>query len=454
MHGCGLPLVQYLAAEFNSFNFNFFWQGPSALLFKLMDFFNLFANVPETMVVVSPELKILAATNAYLKLTMRQRDDIVGKHFLLEAFPDSQFSYEDNPVRKSLEKALQTRKTDYMEIIRYAIARPESEGGGMYEAFWEASHTPVLNEAGNVEYLIQYTRDVTEREKAKKAAEATENKFRFMAETLPQLIFTLDDSGKVTYMNQRWATYTGKTTEDLMASGWVNVLHPADAESVTKRWQEALLAGKEVQLEMRKRNAEGEYRWHLCKTQPMLNEKGTILMWAGSCTDVHDMRQMVQELLQSNEQMSLLSDQVQAAYKQTETERKTLENLIMKAPAFFCILDGPEHRYKLVNDKYQQLFPNRPLLGRTVAEAVPEVIEQGFIKVLDDVFETGKEFVAEEIPVKLDLHDTGAIEDVYLNFIYQPLYNETNKITGILVFGYVVDDQVKYRKKLQALGQE
>ncbi|MFC5271166.1 PAS domain-containing protein [Adhaeribacter terreus] len=419
-----------------------------------MDFFNLFANIPGTMVVVSPELKILAATDAYLKLTMRKREDIIGKHFLLEAFPDSQVSYEDNPVRKSLEKALQTKQTDYMDVIRYGITRSEEDGGGVYEGYWEASHTPVLDANGNVEYLIQHTSDVTEREKTKIALSVTENKFRFMAETLPQLVFTLSPEGNITYLNQRWATYSGVNTEDLMHNKrWNEIYDAKELESIVKKWSENFNKGQDIQLEVRKRSKDGQYRWFLCKSQPMRDEQGNIIMWAGSCTDIHDMRQMVQELLQSNEQMSALSDQVQIAYKQAETERKTLENLIMKAPAFFCLLDGPDHRYKLVNDKYQQLFPNRQLEGRTVAEAVPEVVEQGFIDILDNVYNTGKEFIAEEIPVKLDLHDTGKIDDVYLNFIYQALYDDTDKITGILVFGYVVDEQVKYRQKLQELGK-
>ena len=191
-----------------------------------MDFFKLFTHVPEAMVVVSPELKVLAATDAYLKLTMRNRDDIVGKHFLLEAFPDSQFSYEENPVRKSLEKAMRTKQTDSMEVIRYGIARPEEEGGGYYEGFFEASHTPVLDEKGEVLYLIQHTTDVTAREKAKMEVKASENKFRFMAETLPQLVFTLNPEGKVTYLNQRWETYSGVSTEDLMNDSWHRDLPP------------------------------------------------------------------------------------------------------------------------------------------------------------------------------------------------------------------------------------
>jgi PAS domain S-box-containing protein len=418
-----------------------------------MDFFKLFAYLPESLVVVSPEYKILAATDLYLDTTMRKREDIIGLHFLKEAFPDKVLSYEDNPVKQALDKASATKQTVALDILRYDLQKPEAEGGGFETRFWEVSHTPVLNAAGEVEYLIQKATDVTEREITKIALSESENKFQFMAETLPQLIFTTNPEGNLTYLNQRWANYTGVPLPDLMNSGWENIIHPEDLPNIRQRWDEAIKNGKEVQFELRKRGQNGAYRWFLCKTLPMQNSDGSIAMWVGSCSDIHDMRQMVKELLETNEQMATLSDQVQEAYSKAEAERKILESMFMKAPAFFCILDGPEHTYTLVNEKYQQLFPSRQLLGKTVAEAVPEVIEQGFIKILDEVYETGKEFVAEEIPVKFDLHDTGNIDDVYLTFIYQPIYNEAKKITGILVFGNVVNEQVKYRKRLQELGQ-
>ncbi|MBK0403393.1 PAS domain-containing protein [Adhaeribacter sp. BT258] len=415
-----------------------------------MDINNVFLNLPDNLVILSPEYKILAMNEAYLQATMRSREELVGKSFLLEAFPDESVPYEQNPVKLSLDRAAASKKVDYFPASRYDIPKPD---GTFDVRYWEASHTPVFDEQGALQYIIQKTSDVTDRERAKLEAIASENKFRFMAETLPQLIFTVSPQGKLTYLNQRWATYTGISTETLINEGWNNILEAEELEKISRKWREGFEKGQDIQLEVRKRSKDGQYRWFLCKSQPMRDEQGNIVMWAGSCTDIHDMRQMVQELLQSNEQMSALSDQVQFAYKKAETERKTLENLIMKAPAFFCLLDGPEHRFKLVNDKYQQLFPNRQLEGRTVAEAVPEVIEQGFIAILDNVYTTGKEFVAEEIAVKLDLHDTGNIDDVYLNFIYQALYDDTDKITGILVFGYVVDEQVKYRQKLEELGK-
>lgn len=419
-----------------------------------MDYNKLFKNIPEAIVVLSPEYKILEASDRYLQVTMRTREQIMGLHFLLEAYPDKEHSYEDNPVRKVLDKACQTKQTEYLDVIRYDLPRPEEEGGGYDTRYWEAAHTPVLDDEGNVEYLIQRTTDITEQEIAKQALSESEEKFRFMAEVMPQLIFTSDAAGKPVYFNQRWTKLTGIPAKELLDLNWKQVIHPDDLPVTKAKWEEAFSNGTEMQLEFRLKEKDGNYRWHLCRTLPMMDESGKIIMWLGSSTDIHDTRQVVQELLDTNEQMSLLADQVQIAYNKAENERKTLERLIMQAPAMFCVLKGPEHRFELVNKLYQQqLFPNRELVNRTVADALPEVIEQGFIQLLDDVYNTGKEFVAEEVLIKLDRHDTGELEDVYVTFIYQPLYDEEGQTSGILAFVFEVTQQVLYKKKLQELGQ-
>lgn len=419
-----------------------------------MDYNKLLKNIPEAIVVLSPEYEILEASDRYLEVTMRTREQIIGLHFLLEAYPDKEHSYEDNPVRKVLDKASRTKKTEYLDVIRYDLARPEEEGGGYDVRYWEAAHTPVLDDEGNLEYLIQRTSDVTDREVAKLALSASEEKFSFMAEAMPQLIFTAEVAGKPIYFNQRWTKQTGVPVKELLDLNWKQVVHPDDLPATEAKWQEAFSNGTEMQLEYRLKEKDGSYRWHLCRILPMTDESGKIIIWVGSSTDIDDTRQMVQELVAANEQMSLLADQVQIAYNKAENERKTLERLIMQAPAMFCVLKGPEHRFELVNRQYQQqLFPNRELVNRTVAEALPEVIEQGFVQLLDDVYTSGKEFVAEEVLIKLDRHDTGQLEDVYVTFIYQPLYDEEDQTSGILVFAFEVTQQVLYKKKLQELGQ-
>ena len=122
---------------------------------------------------------------------------------------------------------------------------------------------------------------------------------------------------------------------------------------------------------------------------PRRDADGHVTMWIGGATDIHEQRQMVQEVLEANEQQAALSEQAYQQYQQAENQRETYHNLFMDAPAMIAITRGPEHRYEFVNPAYQQLFPHRQLVGRTVAEAVPEIKEQGFIDILDKVRQVG-----------------------------------------------------------------
>ncbi len=418
-----------------------------------MDFYKLFINVPETLVVIAPDYTILAATEAYLRATMRSRDELIGRN-LLKAFPDNPDTPESSNtalLQKSIDKAKTSRKDDFLDVLRYDIPRPDSEGGGFDLRYWEACHTPVVNENNEVIYIIQNTKDVTEREVAKRALFESENKFRFMAEAMPQLIYTTDKNGKTDYFNERWAKYTGVPVKELLSFDWSSLLHPDDLDSIMEKWGEAFKNNRPFQFDMRVKNAEGNYRWFLNRGVPMRDADKNVIMWVGSATDIQDTKKMIEELLHSNEEMSRLSDQVNEAYSKAESERQALERLIMQAPAIFCTLQGPEHRFDLVNPRYQQLFPNRKLIGKPVAEALPEVVEQGFVRLLDDVFSSGKEFTAEEVAVKIDRFDTGKTEDIYLTFTYQPLF-ENKKVTGILVFAVDVTHQVLLRKKLEEMG--
>jgi PAS domain S-box-containing protein len=411
-----------------------------------MDFKQVFESTPEAMVVIGPDMRILAATNRYLEVTMSNREDILGKIFLLEAFPEPSISYEDNPVRKSLERVMSTKSKEWLDVLRYDLARPD--GSGYDIRFWEASHTPVIDDKGELLYIIQETKDVTDRENAKQALYDSEQRFRFMADAMPQLIDANDNAGNSTYFNKQWETYTGISVDQLLAGKWAETIHPDDLPAAIENWDKALLKGETTQTEIRIRNASGDYRWYLSRYLPMYNETGELQMWIGSCSDIHEIKNMVTELLASNEQMSALSDQLAIAYQRAENERQTMERLIMKAPAFFCILEGPEHRYKLVNERYQELFPHKELLNKTVAEVLPEVVEQGFIKILDNVYNTGVDFVAEDVFIKLE-DASGVLQDNYVSFIYQALFDEHHKVHGILVSGYNVTEKFMLKQKLE-----
>ncbi|MCC9165539.1 PAS domain-containing protein [Pontibacter harenae] len=418
-----------------------------------MDFAKIFNHIPETIVVLSPDYVVLAATAEYLQATLRSHDELIGQNFL-HAFPDNPnntASKNEKLLRTSLDKVLETKEVDYLDVLRYDIPKPKEQGGGFDIRYWEASHTPVLNDAGEVIYIIQRTIDVTEREIAKLALSESEDKFRFMAEAMPQLISTANAAGDATYFNQRWTAYTGLPVKELIDAGLKKVAHPEDLEMLMDRWASSFKNNTDFQAEMRIRAKDGSYRWHLHRSVPMQDESGKVMMWVGSATDIHDTRQLVQELLQTNEQMSSLSDQVQHAYQKAETERQTLERLIMTSPIFFCTLKGRDYRFELVNEKYQQIFPGRELVGKRLTEAIPEVREQGFLELLDQVYTTGKELIAENVLFRVDKTNTGNLEDIHVTFTYQPMY-DAGEITGILVCGYEMTEVFKLKQQLQELN--
>lgn len=126
-----------------------------------------------------------------------------------------------------------------------------------------------------------------------------------------------------------------------------------------------------------------------------------------------------------------------------------LSDLFQQSPAFICTLHGPEHVFELANNRYLQLVGFRDVVGQPVAKALPEVVDQGFIKLLDTVYQTGKPFIGNEIVVSLQREKGAPLEERYVNFIYQAMKDEQDKVFGIFVHGVDVTDQVLIRKQIE-----
>lgn len=139
--------------------------------------------------------------------------------------------------------------------------------------------------------------------------------------------------------------------------------------------------------------------------------------------------------------------------RETESARQRLHNLLMQAPAVIAVLSGPEHTFALVNPGYARIVGRvaEALLGKSIREALPEVEEQGFIDLLDQVYQTGESFYGNEMLMRLDRNGTGVLEDVYFNFVYQASYDTAGKIDGILVHAVDVTELVQARQHVETL---
>ena len=129
--------------------------------------------------------------------------------------------------------------------------------------------------------------------------------------------------------------------------------------------------------------------------------------------------------------------------RQLASERDRLAQLFEQAPTFMAMLAGPEHRFELANPGYSQLVGHRPLIGRTVAEAIPEVSAQGYLELLDRVYETGEAFTQTAARYAMQPVEGGPVSDHYLDFVYQPIKDADGRVTGIFVQGADVTERVQ-----------
>lgn len=149
---------------------------------------------------------------------------------------------------------------------------------------------------------------------------------------------------------------------------------------------------------------------------------------------------------------------VQARH-QMQFEMGRLSDLFEQAPAFFAVLSGPDHVFEMVNGSYQQLIGHRGVLGRTLREALPEAEEQGFLALLNEVYETGKPHVGRGTPIHLERTPNHPLELRYLDFVYQPKREPDGSISGIIVLGVDVTEAKRSEQvllqseKLNAVGR-
>ena len=146
--------------------------------------------------------------------------------------------------------------------------------------------------------------------------------------------------------------------------------------------------------------------------------------------------------------------EVQQANRTLTEESRRLRDLFMQAPGFMCVLRGPDHVFELVNTAYLRLVGHREIVGAPVREALPEVAGQGFFELLDGVRDTGEPFVGRELAVRLQRDPGGALEERFVDLIYQPIQEEDGAVSGIFVEGYDVTERVHAMEQQRLLMDE
>ncbi len=138
--------------------------------------------------------------------------------------------------------------------------------------------------------------DISERHRAEKVRVESEQRLRFVMDSMPQKIFTAKPDGNIDYFNPQWMEFTGLSFEQIRDWGWKQFIHPDDVDENVRVWQHSLATGEPFQFEHRFRDVGGEYRWHISRALPLQDDTGNILMWVGSNTDIDEQRKSADAL--------------------------------------------------------------------------------------------------------------------------------------------------------------
>ena len=134
-------------------------------------------------------------------------------------------------------------------------------------------------------------------------------------------------------------------------------------------------------------------------------------------------------------------------------EAERLKVLFQQAPGFACVLRSPQHIFEFANNAYLRLVGHRDIVGKSVREALPEIEEQGFLGLLDQVFATGNPFFAQDVPLSLRSSSGSSLTQLFLDFVYQPIAEPDGTISGIFVAGYDVTERKCAEEKIREADQ-
>jgi PAS domain S-box-containing protein len=474
------------------------------------DLLSVFSALPSTCVLLSPEFIVEAASENYLAVSGKTRAELIG-HYLFDVFPDNPHdpaAHSVADVRAALRQVVATGQPSELPAQLYALADPANPGQ-FIEHYWQSRSTPVLDEQGRVAHIIQTVVNITAETQAAAQlhdAQVREQAARDAADWQRGELARIFEQAPVAIATYRGPNYTiefanplvcelwGRKQADIIGKGLFEALPEVAGmgyeellDGVMATGEPYVAHGMEAQHD---RNGQRETVYWDFVYVPLYEDDGRIYGAMVVATEVTEQVQARQKIQELNTQLAALNQalhesnaellanqeevlkvqqllegnvaertrQLQSALAEAEQHRTAvaqqqhlLSQILGQVPASIATLTGPEHRYSFFNEQYQELSGHRTQLGQTVAEVFPEVVEQGFIGLLDQVYATGQPFQGRDTPAQLYDPATGRPEPRYVDFTYQPLLNEQGATTGILAFIVDVTDKVLVRQRAEAL---
>jgi len=253
------------------------------------------------------------------------------------------------------------------------------------------------------------------------ALRRSEERYRSLIEATTEVVWTTTPDGRILDDLPTWRTITGQSRDEVLGHGWLEAVHPDDRGRVQRAWARAVRTRTLYEVEYRVCSADGATRHLAARGVPVFECDGSVREWVGTCSEITTTVALEGALA---------------------GERVLLQQVIEQSPAGVAVTWGPDHVYRLVNERALGMLPDdRPLLGRPHAEAIPEAVEVGTL--LDRVRDTGEE--ARLVELEIAWRPGRRWYDVSL----VPLHTEEGAPGGVLIGAVERTDEVRRRHRLE-----
>ncbi|CAI8883878.1 sensor histidine kinase [Methylocaldum szegediense] len=228
--------------------------------------------------------------------------EVIGQHVRI-LMPTMECGYDANPI----EAFVGADQGDIACLRRDVAARHKN--GSVFPAELTVSEM----EIGGERKFTGIIRDISERKWAETALRESEARFRAMAETVPDILFTSDAYGRIEYVSPRFYELTG-LTENSGGTDWVRAIHPDDCENVRVRWRKSVRTKEPFQAKFRLRAVDGGYQWFQVRARPIYDEGNCASKWFGTCSDIDELVRIQSALEEGdrrkNEFLAMLSHEL------------------------------------------------------------------------------------------------------------------------------------------------
>jgi PAS domain S-box-containing protein len=202
----------------------------------------------------------------------------------------------DAAAEESLAKFRSTIEAEGIRALAFIPLLYEGRVLGKFMLYCDQPHVWSAEEVRRAQSVANHIGFALRSTRAQQALKESEERFRALAEAVPDIVFVSMADGAREYTNQRFGQYTGLSAQQAAGWGWMAALHPEDVERAREAWQEAVETGEPYEITYRLRSARGEYRWFMGRATALRDQQGRIVKWFGTSTDIDTLIQTEQDL--------------------------------------------------------------------------------------------------------------------------------------------------------------